>query len=97
MALKKLFITGTTGYIGGTVLGEVLKRHGQELAITALLRSPSKEYSEKYPNVTVVKGSFDDFDVISKAASEADIVIRMCTMAMNLLWCCNAFSRHRRH
>ncbi|KAF2097818.1 NAD(P)-binding protein [Rhizodiscina lignyota] len=75
MAPKKLFITGTTGYIGGAVLGEILKRHGQALSITALLRSPSREYSEEYPTVNVVKGSFDDFDVISKAASEADIVI----------------------
>lgn len=77
MASKKLFITGATGYIGGAVLIEVLKRHGQVLNVTALLRSPSKEFSEKHPQVSVVKGSFDDFDVISKAAAEADIVIRM--------------------
>jgi nucleoside-diphosphate-sugar epimerase len=67
--------TGATGYIGGSVLNKLLERQPQ-LHITALLRSPSSAFSAKYSSVKVIKGSFDDFDVIEKAAYESDIVIR---------------------
>ncbi|PMD54419.1 NAD(P)-binding protein [Hyaloscypha bicolor E] len=74
MAAKKVFITGATGFIGGSVLNKLLEKHPQ-LEITALLRSPSSAFSAKYSSVEGVKGSFDDFGIIEKAAHEADIVI----------------------
>lgn len=46
------------------------------LEITALLRSPSIEFKNRYPRVKIVVGTFDDFEVIKKAALNADIVIR---------------------
>ncbi len=69
--------TGATGYIGGSVLEKILTEFPQ-LQITALLRSSSSEFKNRYPNVKIVLGDFDSFDVIEKAASEADIVVREC-------------------
>jgi nucleoside-diphosphate-sugar epimerase len=75
MSATKLFITGATGWIGGAVLGGILKNY-PKLEVTALLRSPSQEFAEKYPGVKVVKGSFDDFEVIESATQDAEIIIR---------------------
>lgn len=66
--------TGATGYIGGSVLEAIIKYTG--LHITALLRSPSSEFKSRYPQVNIVVGDFDAFDMIETASSEADIVIR---------------------
>lgn len=76
MATSTLFITGATGYIGGSVLSGIVRAHGTNLSVTALLRAPSKEFASHYPDVKVVEGSFDSFDVIEKAASEHEIIIR---------------------
>ena len=46
-----------------------------ELEITALLRNPTDTFTSRYPRAKVVKGTFDDADVIEKAAEQADIVI----------------------
>ncbi|KAL7904431.1 hypothetical protein GGI35DRAFT_472376 [Trichoderma velutinum] len=74
MAGQKLFITGATGFIGGSVLNKIIATY-PDLDITALLRTPTSAFAAKYPNVKVAKGSFDDFDVIEKAAQDADITI----------------------
>ncbi|KAI9684293.1 MAG: hypothetical protein M1822_005766 [Bathelium mastoideum] len=74
MAVRRLFITGATGYIGGAVLDTLHKLH-PELEVTALLRTPTTSFSDKHPKVKVVKGSFDDFAIIEAAANDADIVI----------------------
>ncbi|KAH8881962.1 NAD(P)-binding protein [Thozetella sp. PMI_491] len=71
---KKLFITGATGFIGGSVLDELVSTY-PELEITALLRTPRPEFTDKYSTVNVVKGTFDDSDIIEKAAQNADIVL----------------------
>jgi hypothetical protein len=70
--------TGATGYIGGSVLEGILKQF-PDFRMTALLRSPSAEFKTRYPKMDIVLGDFDAFDVIQKAAAEADIVIRNST------------------
>lgn len=67
--------TGATGYIGGSVLEDVVKAY-PALELTALLRSTPAEFTSRYPRIKVVKGDFDASDVIEKAAYEADIVLR---------------------
>jgi hypothetical protein len=69
------FRTGSTGYIGGSVLSKLVATHSN-IEITALQRSPSQEFTEKYPKITIVKGTFDDFKVIENAARNSDIVLR---------------------
>lgn len=62
-----------------------------DLEVTALLRSPSAEFKERYPSVKTVKGTFDDFDTIESAAEKADIVIRTSDKKS---WLCSlTFSR----
>jgi nucleoside-diphosphate-sugar epimerase len=73
--------TGATGFIGGSVLNKIIEKH-PELEVTALLRSPTKAFAEKYPTVTVVKGDFDAFDVIERGALNANIVIRKSVCAI---------------
>jgi nucleoside-diphosphate-sugar epimerase len=85
---KSLFITGATGYIGGSVLESLVKTF-PELEISALLRSPSEEFRERYPGVKVVKGSFDDFEVIEKAVEErGDVVVRKDGFSCFVLFYC---------
>jgi hypothetical protein len=69
------FSTGATGYIGGSVLTKIVSQF-PDIEISALSRSTSQEFSEKYPHVTIVKGTFDDYEVIEKASSKSDIIIR---------------------
>ncbi|KAK5124408.1 hypothetical protein LTR85_001625 [Meristemomyces frigidus] len=70
----KIFITGGTGYIGGTVLDTIVKRH-PEYDVTALLRNVPDNFSTLYPNVNVIHGDYDSFDVIADAAAQANVVI----------------------
>lgn len=70
----KIFLTGATGYIGGTVFKTLVDQH-PEYDITILQRNPKAKLSKQFPEVRIVKGSYDDLDTISSAASRADIVI----------------------
>ncbi|KAF5250660.1 hypothetical protein FOXYS1_14857 [Fusarium oxysporum] len=76
MAAKSVFITGTTGFIGGDAFYALHKAH-PDWKYTILVRSEDKgkDVQKQYPNVKLAIGSLDDSKVIEKAASEADIVI----------------------
>ena len=67
--------TGGTGYIGGSVLDDIVQQL-PNFKVTVLLRNVPQGFEEKYPNVKIVKGNFDDTDLIADTAAEADIVIR---------------------
>jgi len=70
----KIFLTGATGYIGGSV-AERLRREGH--AITGLVRSESGAKEVETRGMRAVLGSLDDSAVIAHAAREADAVIDM--------------------
>ncbi|MCJ1428386.1 hypothetical protein MMC29_006295 [Sticta canariensis] len=74
MAAKKLFITGATGFIGGSVLENIVKNH-PELQVSALLRSTPEGFVERYPSVSIITGTFNHYPIIQDAAYDADIVI----------------------
>jgi len=67
-------ITGSTGYIGGSVLAAVTKAH-PEYAVTAILRKVSQNYVDAYPRVKTIVGDYDSADILADAASQSDIVI----------------------
>ncbi|KAL2055304.1 hypothetical protein ABVK25_004642 [Lepraria finkii] len=69
-----IFLTAATGYIGGTVLDTLVKYH-PEYDITALLRKVPEGFSERYPNVKVVIGNFDNAQLISDTAAQNEIII----------------------
>ncbi|PVH96998.1 NAD(P)-binding protein [Periconia macrospinosa] len=70
----KLFITGGTGYIGGSVLHTVVTSH-PEYEVTALLRTIPATFSTTYPNVKIVKGDYDSSAILTEEAYKADVVI----------------------
>ncbi|KAI8814639.1 hypothetical protein BJ742DRAFT_703983 [Cladochytrium replicatum] len=73
---KKIFLTGATGYIGGSVLHRLYSTY-PEWAYTVLVRSPEKgkPVKDAFPNVTLAFGDLDSAKVIEDESAAADIVI----------------------
>ena len=72
MAPLNVFLTGATGYIGGTVFAELLTRP-DEYKVTALSRSESKFDGIRAAGATPLLGSSDDSEILKKAAREFDV------------------------
>ncbi|KAL2070713.1 hypothetical protein VTL71DRAFT_13739 [Oculimacula yallundae] len=72
----KIFITGTTGYIGGDVMHTLYKAH-PELSYTALVRNSDKGalVAAAFPKVKLVYGTLDDSSILEEESAKADIVI----------------------
>ncbi|KAJ4299428.1 hypothetical protein N0V90_004673 [Kalmusia sp. IMI 367209] len=70
----KIFLTGGTGYIGGSVLHTLITAH-PEYDITVLLRKTPDAFTGTYPNVKIVQGDYDSADILSEEASKADVVV----------------------
>lgn len=68
----KIFLTGATGYIGGSV-GARLVAAGH--AVTGLVRSEEGARQLQARGMKAVPGTLDDADVIARAAREAEAVI----------------------
>jgi nucleoside-diphosphate-sugar epimerase len=68
----KIFLTGATGYIGGTLAQRLLKEKHQ---VHGLVRSPDKARLLDQIGIVPVLGTLDDAAILSKAAGEADAVI----------------------
>ncbi|KAJ7278530.1 nucleoside-diphosphate-sugar epimerase [Mycena rebaudengoi] len=72
--VPRIFITGSTGYIGGSVLAGITVAH-PEYQITAVLRKVSQRYVDAYPQVKTVVGDYDSAELLAKVAADNDIVI----------------------
>ncbi len=68
----KIFLTGATGYIGGSVLQALLNK---QYEISALVRYSSSSPTLEKLGVIPVVGSLSDSKILEKASSEVDIVI----------------------
>jgi len=68
----KIFLTGATGYIGGSV-AERLMREGH--AVTGLVRSDVSAKAIQSRGMRAVLGTLDDAAVIARAAGAADAVV----------------------
>jgi len=74
----KIFVTGATGYIGGSVLTRLLEpSQAGKWDITVLTRSESTFSKFKELGVTPLLGTLDDAGLMIKAASEADVVMHL--------------------
>jgi len=72
----KIFITGATGYIGGSVVDRLLKHSdASTFEITAIVRNPEKAEKFKGFGVNAVVGSFSDAQLLEDLTAAADIVI----------------------
>ena len=72
----KVFVTGATGYIGGTV-SEALIRRGHE--VSGLARTDHAARHLQGRGVNPVVGDLRDLDVLASAAAAADGVINAAT------------------
>ncbi|KAI6104126.1 hypothetical protein F5141DRAFT_1216679 [Pisolithus sp. B1] len=82
----RIFLTGATGYLGGSVLSRLIEHPTYEHTEIWVLIRPSKE--GKIPafrslGVKTVLGTYDDLDLLEDQAAHADIVFA-CADADNL-------------
>jgi nucleoside-diphosphate-sugar epimerase len=68
----KIFLTGASGYIGGSVANKLLQQGHQ---VYGLVRSPEKAQLVKQLGISPVLGSLDDGDRLDESARSADAVI----------------------
>jgi len=68
----KVFITGASGYIGGSVAAALIAR-GDD--VTGLARSEASAGALRERGIAPVIGTLDDANVLAKAAREADVTI----------------------
>ncbi|CZS89138.1 related to nucleoside-diphosphate-sugar epimerase [Rhynchosporium agropyri] len=72
----KIFITGTTGYIGGDVMHALYQAH-PDFEYTALVRNSDRGgvVAAAFPKVKFAYGTLDDSELLEKESAKADIVI----------------------
>lgn len=68
----KIFVTGATGYIGGSVAARLAAEGHQ---VSGLVRDAAKAGLLRATGVEPVLGSLDDLDVLAEAARSADAVV----------------------
>lgn len=68
----KIFCTGASGYIGGSVAAHLAAAGHQ---VTGLVRSPEKANAVRTFGIEPVMGTLDDAEILSRAAQAADVVV----------------------
>ncbi|KAI1866555.1 hypothetical protein JX265_007856 [Neoarthrinium moseri] len=72
----KVFITGSTGFIGGDALYALNQSHPDwEYSILVRTQEKADQVKAKYPKVRAVIGDLDNSKIIEEEASRADIVL----------------------
>lgn len=72
MSINKVFITGATGYIGGSVAHLLLQKGYQ---VSALVRKEKDAEKLRTLGITPVSGAIHNMPVLRKATADADAVI----------------------
>ena len=74
----RLFLTGVTGFVGGSVLSSLYKAH-PDIHITALVRkeSDAEQLQSVYPNLLITIGSLSSLSLLTSNAAAVDFVIHM--------------------
>lgn len=72
----KVFVTGTTGYIGGDAFYALYNAH-PDYEYTAIVRNPDKGaiVAAEYPKTRLVYGTLDNAALLEEESSKADIVL----------------------
>ena len=68
----KIFITGASGYIGGSVAAALMAAGHQ---VSGLARSNDTAAALAKLGITPVRGTLDDTEVLAKAAHDADVTV----------------------
>jgi nucleoside-diphosphate-sugar epimerase len=71
-----VFLTGVTGFVGGTILSCLLKAH-PSIRVKALIREEkvAQELQSIYPNLAPILGDLSSLSLLASAAADADFVI----------------------
>jgi UDP-glucose 4-epimerase len=78
---KVIFITGGAGFIGSTLIGRLVE-HNHIIAYDNLSRNALQEKPYKcHPNLTLIKGDVLDFETLSRAMRDANIVVHCAAIA----------------
>ncbi|EGX91332.1 nucleoside-diphosphate-sugar epimerase, putative [Cordyceps militaris CM01] len=81
----KVFLTGATGYIGGTVLDYVYKAHPDyEYTLYVRNESRAKPIKAKYPKVNFVYGALENSETLLDAVAKTDVVIHTADSSDNV-------------
>ncbi|KAF7374936.1 hypothetical protein MSAN_00379700 [Mycena sanguinolenta] len=83
----RIFLTGATGYIGGSVLARLLDHPRQRtFEITVLVRSSEKAalFNRTFGNLTAVVGSTSDLGLLEELSADADVVFACTRMIFSL-------------
>ncbi|TFK49916.1 NAD(P)-binding protein [Heliocybe sulcata] len=81
-AMTRIFITGATGYIGGTILKRLLQHeNAASFHISVLVRSADKAEKFRALGVNAVIGAYSDQDLLAECARNADIVFQNVEIA----------------
>ncbi|KAJ9615473.1 hypothetical protein H2200_001548 [Cladophialophora chaetospira] len=74
----RIFITGVTGFVGGTILDRLYKHH-PNIRVDALIRkeTDATQLASTYPNLTPIIGTLASLSLLKSAAAAADFVIHV--------------------
>ncbi|KAG8715316.1 hypothetical protein FRC09_016710, partial [Ceratobasidium sp. 395] len=78
-SIKHIFILGATGYVGGSLLPQLLAEY-PSATVVALVRKPEAGQAVKAlapSRITVVQGSHSDLALIEAESSNADLVLNI--------------------
>ena len=70
--MKKVLLTGATGYLGGYILSELLER---QYEVSAVVRSPSKLDPEEAAGIEVIEAQVTEPESITGCCDDVDCVI----------------------
>jgi nucleoside-diphosphate-sugar epimerase len=73
-----VFLTGVTGFVGGTILSCLYKAH-PSIRVKALIRreGDAKELQSVYPNLTPIIGELSSLSLLTSTAADTDFVIHV--------------------
>lgn len=78
---KKIFITGGAGFIGSTLIGQLVEQN-QIVAYDNLARNALQTQAYKnHPNLKLIVGDVLDYDSLAKAMAGADLVVHCAAIA----------------
>ena len=81
----KIFLTGSTGYIGGDTLYALYNKHSDyEIAVLVRSEEKGKPVKAAFPNVRLVIGDLDSSQLIEEEAAKADVIIRELSHASSM-------------
>jgi uncharacterized protein YbjT (DUF2867 family) len=77
--VQSVFITGATGYIGGSLLHELVQNYKNDYEVTALVRSQASALKVQTAGASAILGSYDQPEVLVEAAKKFDVSRKFIT------------------